>query len=220
MAVELINDHVLFPQRANWAVDPEWSRAWETQVTNGLKGPESRTGLRAVPRVTLKWVPSIKNLQQLAQLDDQVRAALKSGKACCPYWGRASRLSLDCTAAAATLQATPWPWEVNDWIFFLDQDTREFNVRQVTNVAGLVLTLQAAVTRTFRANTLVWPLLFGKLTQATLAAETSRHGAYPIAITENTPAAAIEPVGEYTPPDPNPDLGIPDMEIGTSFIVR
>ncbi|HMJ90858.1 MAG TPA: hypothetical protein VK530_13640 [Candidatus Acidoferrum sp.] len=220
MPVEFINDHVLFPERPNWAFDPEWSRAWQTQVSTGLEGPESRAGMRAIARVTLKWTPSIRNLQERSQLDDRVRAALLSGKACCAYWGRGSKLSLDCSADAVTLQATPWTFAEGDWIFFLDQATREYNVRQITDVTGLVLTLDDAVDRTFLAHTMVWPLLFGRLAEDAMDAETNHHGNFTIAITETNPAGAGTPIGDYTPPDPEDLVAIPDMEIGDSFVVR
>lgn len=220
MSLTVVNDHVLFPHRANWATDPEWTRTWQSKITTGLKGPESRSAMRATPRVSLKWEPSIRNLQEQNQLDDRIRAALKSGKACCPFWGRASLLQLACTSTTATLQSTPWPWAIGDSIFFLDQATREWNVRSLTNVSGSVLTLNTAVSRTWLANTPVWPLLFGKLDEATMAAETNHFSRCPIAIVETSPAGAGETVGEYTPPDPDPDLGIGDMEIGDSFLVR
>lgn len=217
--METINGHILLPWLPNWKQTVELRRRWETQVVASVFGSETRSSLRAVARRTLSFTPSIRTLQERSRLDDELRAALQSSKACVPFAGRACVLAADCDADVVQLTAEAWPWAVDDWIFFWEPLTRLYEVGQIEAVDGAELTLVDDVSRTYAARLQVWPLLFGKIDEDNMVAVTSHHGTFTITLTENTPATSAV-LGEYVPPDPPADLAIPDMEVGTSFLIR
>jgi hypothetical protein len=218
MPVTLINSHVLIPDSPNWRTEPAWSRAWQTQVAGGVTGAESRTAVRMAPRVSLRWTVMSLTLQDHWQLDDRIRAALKLGLACAPYWGRGIKLALDLTADLCTLTSDLWPWAEDDYIFLLDAFGL-WEVRQIIAVAGAVLTLDDDVARTYTAPLLVWPLLYGEL-KADMSALTSWHADVPLELREYSAPESAVVVGDYTPPDPDEDLAIPEMAVGSTFVVR
>lgn len=188
-----VNNHILFPHQANWTNPPEWSRRWETEIADAVTGAESRAALRSHPLVSLAWTVTPWSLQEQAQLDDRIRAAKKSGKACAPFWGRASVLQTACNASTAVVQGTHWTWSSGNSIFFLDASNPAnpiFRVRQITNVSGQTLTLDASVAHTFPAGSLVYPLLFGKFECEEISVETSRRSEARLKISEMISAAS------------------------------
>src|SRR6187431_2264601 len=95
---EIIDGHVLIPHRANWREQPDWQRAWRTEIGGGLVGHEARIAPRVAPRIRLSWTISARDLQDRALLEARLIAARKSGKACAPYWGRSCVLAADVTS--------------------------------------------------------------------------------------------------------------------------
>lgn len=217
MSVTIINNHVLLPHRANWTTDPEWTRTWQTDVATAVTGPEARSALRAHARIGLQYKISPKDLEERAQLEARVIAALKSGFCAIPYFGRASNLALDVTANLVTLTELTWPWAVDDWLLLMDEH-REWDCRQIIAIDGLELTLDDNVARTYADGLPFWPLLYGKIGEESMQAITSHHGDIPINFSEHVSPASTQ-VGDYTPPVGG-DEAIPDMEIGTTFEVR
>jgi hypothetical protein len=214
MPVNLINDFVLFPNPANWADAPTWKRIWETEVSESVTGAESRNALRSQPRVTLSWLITPRTLPEQLQLDDRLRAAAKSGKACAPLWGRASILAANVTNTTVNLSAPSWNWRVGDYIFFLDTNGN-YDVRQLSAVIGAAFTLSQTVSRTYLAGSQVWPILFGKFSSENMEAVTSWHGSVNVTIQEMTPSGSAV-VGSFTN---GSDVGIGVMKIGSTFIV-
>jgi hypothetical protein len=91
-----------------------------------------------------------------------------------------------------------------------------FDVLEVTGVAGLTLTLGGPVTRGYPAGAQVWPLLFGSFKMDDQeTAETSWHGEVKVSIQELT-ARGQEPVGNV-PAAPGPGVG--GWRVGTTFVV-
>lgn len=217
--VTLINSHVLFPHAPNWAERPKWSRAWETGLSGGVTGAESRQSLRAVPRVSLQWVITPVTLAEQQQLDDRVLAAKKSGLACAPYWGRASVLQAAGSTDELTLQPPVWTWAEDDYLFLLDESDLEnpvYNLRQVTGVGagGEQITLDSAVSQTFPAGSLVWPIFFGKFTGEDFKAAHGRRAGFQIKIAEMT-SPQSQTVGDAIVVNP----GIGTAIIGSTFVV-
>lgn len=165
MSIELINGHVLMPELPDWQAGVGLSRRWETEIMETVAGAEDRGAMRAMPRLDLSYGLVTLSQEQRAMLEDRLREALKTGKAVVPFWGRGSDLANDASGSTAELATTNWPWQTGDHIFFLDAtevDAPVYAVRQITAKAGPMLTLNAALPRTFAAGSLVWPLLFGK----------------------------------------------------------
>ena len=208
--------YVLLPHRCNWQDDPQWERQWESEVANGVIGNEQRRGMRAQPRVRLAWTISTRDLQETALLNERIRAGRKSGRACAPYWGRASHLASQLTVGslAVTLEATAWTWAAGDYIFFLDPITGEFDVGVLETVAGVNLTLRQPLSRTYAAGLQVWPLVFGKLIAEEMPAVTSHHGSVRCAIQELV-SPATAPVGAFA----FSGTGIGVFRIGSTFVV-
>jgi hypothetical protein len=222
MPVILLNDHVLLPHRPNWATDVQWSRAWETKIAPAVTGAESRRAVRAHPRHSLKYSVSVMDLQEQAQLDDRLRAALKSGRVCTPFWGRGQPP----TAAFQTEAIVPnlWPWAVGDYVFTMNVH-REWEVQpidEINDLGGgqLELLFAPGFDVEHPVRQLVWPVLYGELAAPDLSALTSWHGELAIEVRELAAPASADVVGDYTPPDPDLDLAIPDQEIGVSNDVR
>ncbi len=225
MSVQLINGHVFFPHEANYQTLPGWKRYWENSITPAPTGDETRTGFRDQPLVELSWqVNPWSNIEQ-NQFEERLKKAKKCGKACAPYWGRASVLNADCTANTAVLKATPWPWAANDYIFFSKKATGHdasgamlpnlFDVMQVQSVAGTTLTLTGNVSRTYPAGSLCWPLLFGKITTNDLAAATNRRGVMTLTIKELI-SSATKQIGIVPGAAGN---GIGALKVGSTLII-
>jgi hypothetical protein len=175
--IELVNGYVLFPHAPDWDNAPEWQRTWETYFSDALTGAQSRYGVRNQPLRRLDWTVGAFDLVENSKLDDRIRAAKKSGKACVPYWGRGSKQLSATNNLTVTLDAPAWSWAVNDYIFLMDE-FRNYDVRQLNavNIGGDVLTLSLAVSRTYAAGLLCWPMLFGKLLADDMEATTNWHG--------------------------------------------
>jgi hypothetical protein len=211
--IEIVDGHVLIPHRANWREQPDWQRAWRTEIGGGLVGHEARIAPRVAPRIRLSWTISARDLQDRALLEARLIAARKSGKACAPYWGRSCVLAADVTSKTVTLEPTPWKWFVGDWIFLMDP-TGEFDVREITGVAATTLTLSQAVSRTYAAGLQVWPVLFGRLIAEEIAAETSHRGHIRCSLQEIVASPSKGVVGIFAT-----GTGIGFMRIGSTFVV-
>lgn len=214
MSVELINNHVLFPHPANWNFLPQWSRRWQSEISDGVTGAESRFALRTQPRQTLSFLISPRNAIEQALLDARMLAAKKSGKACAPFHGRASVLNAECSTDSVVLQSAFWPWAVGDTIFFR-QNSLEYETRTLTAVDGVNLTLNAAVDDTYAAGALVWPMFYGKFSAEDLGVVTNQRGAIRVTLSELIAPSSAQ-VGELEGPV---GAGIGVMELEDTFVV-
>lgn len=197
MSVDTVNGHVLFPHRANWADRPKLSRRWENEVSDSEFGNESRYALRSVPRKVLEWTVTARDLQEQSQLVDRIVAAMNSGLACAPQWGRASELAEDVAAGDSTIEVEPtlWPWAADDYMILLDGD--EFEVAQILSVAGEILTLTAGVAGA-HVGPFVWPLFFGQFDVDNYGLISERQGSATLSIAELTSPEAVT-IGTSTP---------------------
>jgi len=213
VSVETINGHVLFPHAPNWETEPDWQRSWQTFISDAVAGQESRFGMRDQALTRLDWTVLALDLQERARLEDRMLAAKKSGKACAPHWGRASMLASPVTSTTVTVAATVWPWAVDDYLFLMD-DFRNYDARKILTVAGNVLTLTAAVSRTYAAGLQVWPLIYGKFVADSMDGVTSHHGETALGIQElRSPATAT--VGTMG----SAGTGVGGWKVGTTLVV-
>lgn len=195
--VELVNNHVLFPEAANWSLAPQWERNWQDDLSSGLTGAESRLAVRKEPRAALTFLITPAGIVAQARFDDRVRAAKKSGLACAPLHGRGYVLQGSVVADTAVLDR-PWQAALGDYLFFATA-AGQYEVRQVVAAEEDTVTLDQAVARAYPANTFCWPLIFGKFTAETMRAASPALGELQITIAELVSPASAQ-LGEVTTP--------------------
>ncbi len=217
--VATINNHVLFPNVANWARRPEWSRQWENEIGTAVTGAETRNALRSQPRITLAFTITPRTTGEQIEFDDRIRAAAKTGFACAPYHGRGAILNDDAMATdvSVTVKAGR-TWAVGDYLFLRASD-ESYEVRLLTAVnlsAGIwTLEFDDALAGNYPAGSFAWPLIFGEFKPDEMTARSPRTGPARITIRELTsPATAA--LGAVVP---SVGTGIGSMKVGTDFEV-
>ena len=159
MAVQLVNGYALLPTPADWEQGAEILLQWQTGIALAQRGNEDRAGLRALPQAQMAWRVVTDTPMDGAALEDTIRAALRSGKACAPCYARPSYVdAVAYGGTQITLEATQWPWAAGDYLFAVDANLST-HIVQVQAVAGRQLTLATALP----VVSLVWPLMFGRL---------------------------------------------------------
>lgn len=220
MGVETVNDHVLFPEPADWADAPDWQREWQNVIAEAVTGAESRNALRIKPRISLSFKVTPCSLVEQTEFDDRIRQAKKNGLACSPYHGRG------CVLQEATMGATDtvlvddrFPWRAGDVAFFRNQ-AGFYEYRTVETAAldaGIwTLELDEELTGIYPANSFVWLLLFGKFSTADMSVLSPKTGPARITIQELI-SSRSEQVGEVTPAVGD---GIGFWKIGDTFEVQ
>ena len=214
MSVELVNDHVLLPMRANYADAPVADRRWQNTLEDAEFGNESRFALRSVPRRSVRWRVTPSDIQQNARLLDQIIAARKSGLACAPFFGRGSEIAVEVTGTTLEIEPTLWEWNEGDYLILIDE-AGGYDVRQVETVVGETITLDSAVSRAYGCGLFVWPLIFGRFDCDSLSALRAEIGEASLSVQELTSGEA-ETVGVAGPPID----GIGGWIIEDTFIVQ
>ena len=202
MNLTLVNNHVLFALAANRRMQPDWSRSWQTEVVPAVTAAESRRGLRAQPRIQLKFLITPSNVAEQVELNECVMAAKKSGLACAPLHGRSGGLLEAANGSTSIVVNNTYEWAVGLWIF-LRHRNGTVETRQLTavNLAGEEWTLEFtdALTQNYPAKTNVQPLLFGEFACDEMAGKSPTVGPVTISITELESARNAE-VGEEEAP--------------------
>lgn len=213
----MINGHIFLPYLTNWFNAPANKRVWETEMAELLDGYEQRRALRAVPRRSVSYSIFATSLQQRSRLEAELDAALLSGLACAPLFGRAALLSAGAASGTDTLvqQALVWRWQAGDYAVLLD-DSGNFDAIEVSAVSGdgLTLTLASNLTHNWPAQARVWPLMFGKITAGKEQVVTDFHGATTITITELVSGRSVQ-IG--TTPAHVPGVG--EQVIGSTNVI-
>jgi hypothetical protein len=218
MSVELVNGHVLIPNAADWTQKPKWSRAWQNVVTGAVTGKESRNALRSNPRVTLSFFITPVGIVATQILDDRIRAAAKSGKACAPYHGRGCIIDETVLAGVSVVTVNnAWPWQAGDYFFSGNENASDAKLVTDADLVDDVWTLTLDDTLDFDhvAGAFAWPLLFGEFIADDLSALTPRIGATAVKITELVSGRTAQ-VGAVTP---DAGDGIGSMVIGDTFVI-
>lgn len=184
--VELVNNHVLFPNPANWTRRPKWQRSWQNEVADAVTVSESRVALRSDPLAALTFLITPQSQQEQARFDDRVRAAKKLGLACAPLHGFSQVLAEDVAGDEAHV-LDGREWNVGDYIFFRggDDSYESFQVETASLVSGVwILGLSGFFTGIHLAGELVWPMIFGTFSASEMSATTPNLGQLPITIAE------------------------------------
>lgn len=174
-----IAGHIIFPHNG-WSTGQrlKWSRKWETELGVAISGQEQRAALRAWPRHKLTCGLLAESLQERCRLDARVDAALKSGYACAPFFGRGCPLAAAAGNGADALTIVSpanWPWAAGDYTILLRDDT-SYDVLSVSSVAGSILNLAGVLACSWGVGSFVHPLLFGKFSCDTQTPLTNWHG--------------------------------------------
>ncbi len=194
IVITLINGFVLISNWPNWDKPPVIKRNWETEIDLELPGGEVRAALRAVSRRSLTFTVTSPHLTERTRLESRIDAAKLSGLACAPLHGRMSPLGANANEGtdSLTLAVTNWNWQIGDYAILLHSDL-SFDIQQVTNVAGLTLTLAGNLTNNWFTGKKVWPLIFGTLTTPNKFDALNAHvNQVEITITELTSARAAQ----------------------------
>ena len=155
--VQLVNGYVLLPTLPDWESGMTIVHQWQTEIALAKRGYEDRASLRPVPQAQMAWQVVTTTATDGAMLEDQIRAALRSGQACAPCWARPSYVAA-VAGTQVTLEPTRWAWVANDYLYAIGFDGTT-HVCQVLFVNGTQLSLDAPLP----AVATVWPLLFGRL---------------------------------------------------------
>lgn len=214
--ITTVNNHVLFPHLADWSTQPDTSRQWQTEISDGLPGSELRQAMRAASRRSLAFTFTAHSLEERTRFDARWDAALKIGLACSPFFGRSCVLDAAADAEDLSIEVSPgaWTWAVGDYVCLILND-ETFDVAKITNVAGTVLTLETALDFAWLEGARVWPLIFGKLQAETSAPFTSWHQSLSLRITQLVSERTAQ-LGEL---EPVVGTGIDFMEVGNDFEV-
>lgn len=214
--IATVNNHVLFPHLADWSKQPDVSRSWQTEISDGLPGSELRQAMRAASRRSLAFMFTAHSLEERTRFDARWDAASKSGMACTPFFGRSCLLDAAADAEDVSIEVQPgaWTWAIGDYVCLILND-EVFDVAKVTNVAGSVLTLETALDFDWPEGARVWPLFFGKLQAETATPFTSWHQSVPVRILQLVSERTAQ-LGEL---EPVVGSGIGFMEVGDDLEV-
>lgn len=214
--ISLIANHVFFPV-AEWSNQPTTERVWETEVSEVLPGTEYRQAMRAAARRKLTFSFTAQSLEERSRFDARWDAAAKSGLACAPFFGRSCVLSADADAGDSELTIElpgAWAWQPGDYIALVQSDT-VFDIIQVSDVDGGVLTLADELQYPWPAGTLVRPVIFGKFSTDKAQVITSWHESSSITIAQRVAERSVQ-LGAVIPPVGN---GIGVWNVGSTFLV-
>ena len=209
--------YTLFPFLANWdAARPQLTLGYDTTIEQALRGYEQRGQYRAHPRPKLVYtvdvdgVGAVMNTLRTIFRVDHATAHLPganegTGRVAVPMVGRESFLQSH-TSDTLTIDPTPWPWAVNDWLIVYDDvSTLRYIVAQVTAVAANVLTIDSLSaplgTLALSDGSVVSPLFLGRMEAPEMDLQSSAHGDVEVIVTGDSyviapgvpPACADEP---------------------------
>ena len=188
MSVPIINGSVLLAEPANWTTQPNWTLAWDTEISATLRGNEGRSALRRAPRPTLGYTIRPGHTDAQTRVSLALGAALAAGQCCAPLFGRASWLAADAAAGLGAVQIEPsaWPWAFGDYLFFypdpLQPEAFEYHQITAIDTSGATLTLASPLTSAVPAETAVYPLFFGRPQLADITQVTGAISSLPIQI--------------------------------------
>ena len=194
MSVELVNGFVLLPHAPDWNVKPQFRREWRSSIADAVTGQEDRLSFRHLPLHGIEFQVTPYTLEEYRRLLARVLAAKQSGWAAVPLWGRGSVLAVPASGDVVTLASEDaWAWSVDDYVFFSNLEPDAYEVRQVVGVTGASLTLDQALSRTYKR--FCWPMVLGRFRCDDLRTLTSHHGSVRMSVLERD-----------VRPEPNPDL--------------
>lgn len=161
----MINNCHLIPCNGFSSGGVQFARSWQTEVRQALSGHEDRQSLRSRPLRRLPFQITARNLSELAQLKNLLDAGLRSGRVAVPLWGRGQAIAAATSGAELTLDPeAAYPFTPGEWVFIVETCAWRWEVAQLDSVASLTsITLDSGLSESFPIGSIVYPILFGKL---------------------------------------------------------
>lgn len=212
--------HVILPHAPDWGTKPKHVRSWLDGLAAAVDTAEDRQSLRDQPVVSLGWEILPCDPVEARMLEDRVRAALKSGLAVSAYWGRAFKFASAASGSTIYLEATRWRFHAGQKLFFRvagrcsHEDEWEIATVEYAHPCRtpVLVKLTGALTGSYPAGGLCWPLIWGKFEAEELAALNLGRGTLQVRISQRVPF----PTASLPVPDV-PDF-VPAVEPAPGFL--
>jgi len=143
MSVELVDNCVVIPHLIDWSEKLQWSRKWSTQVVPGVTRAEDRSSGQAGGAYHKIGYRTLNvSLQERARFTARVLEALRSGRACSPFWGRQNMTTGGTLGLGVpfgqglTVEQPYWRWQSGDYAIFVVQTPLGFDNRSAYINAG------------------------------------------------------------------------------------
>lgn len=161
--------HVLIPHQADWMRPPQLRRTWGSHAIASLAGDEDRCSVRPEPWIHLTYDVLPYDHVERARFDYRVKAALKSGMAAVPWWGRGVGLAATAAAGATsvTLARSDHALEAGTYALIQSTTAAEYDTWDLVvlnTVSGVAVGLGSGLDYEHTVRSKVWPLLFGRPT--------------------------------------------------------
>ncbi len=134
--LETIDDCVVLPHLPDWSAPLTLRRAWATSIATGLDGGEDRAAGRTAPVRALAYTVQAHGPEENAVLSARVRAALKSGRAVAPLFGRAVACAHTATPGQLVCVYPRWDWALGDYAYFSTPSHDGLNSRRQIDAGG------------------------------------------------------------------------------------
>ena len=119
--IENLQNCVVLPHLPNWTQSVKHRRTWATSVASGIDGGEDRAAERTTARRKLTYTVSTllgDGPQESEVLAGRLKAALRSGRAVCPLFGRAQAVvAVPFDATQLQVYSGFWPWVAGEYAF-------------------------------------------------------------------------------------------------------
>lgn len=135
-ALETIDDCVVLPHLPDWSAPIKLKRAWSTSIATGLDGGEDRAAERTAPVRTQSYTVQAHGPEENAVLGARVRAALKSGRAVTPLFGRAVACAHTTTPGQVECVYPRWNWALGDYVYLATPSHDGLNSRRQIDAGG------------------------------------------------------------------------------------
>lgn len=164
--ITLVNDCTLITA-GGWSQGQatHTQKAYDIKTAEALDGSQDRQSNRSKPLQKHTVSFRVIDLDNRLELTEQIRDALKRGRAAMPFWGRGQYILTEITGT--TLETDPegaaFSFTAGQKVFLFNPANGEFEVAEIAAVTDTNnYTLTGAPSKTFRPGTVAYPLIFGK----------------------------------------------------------
>lgn len=188
MAIQLVDNAVLLWVNGFSAGTPATlRRRWDVETAESLAGDQDRQLNRSQPLRSLSFDLRIIDLDTRFKWMEAVREASRTGRAACPYWGRAQTIltAVSGTTLQTEAETSSWQFSVGDKVLLYEYGVDKWEVAEIATVTDTNnYTLTQAPSRTFPIASLVYPLIFGRISSVRNNHWDSQSGDFSFSISE------------------------------------
>ena len=208
--ITLVNECVLITANG-WSSGQAtgFRRTWDISVAQSLSGAQDRQANRSKPNRALAFTVVALSLAERAQLIEEVRESLKTGRTAVPIWGRGQIIAsnLSGTSLATDPETSSYDFEAGDFVFLFDGVSGRWEVAEIDSVTGTnTYTLSSAPNAPFGVGNYVYPLFYGLLTIDSAKVIDPESGEASLTVSEPLGSGSLldsgvscpAPVGTYT----------------------